>query len=160
MPETGIPEGEPPPTPPTPAEGSAAVFCVMDVLSVTVDLPDQYPLVTLQEAEAPLRVLSFRIGLPEGVALGYALRRLSAPRPLTHDLFTTVLQRLGADVVAVRLTGRQRSTYTAELDLMSSRGREVLPCRPSDGIVLAARQAVPAPVLADQRLLAQAGDVA
>ncbi len=143
-----------------PSVGSKAVFRVMDLVSVTMELPDQYPLVTLQEAEAPLRVLSFRIGLPEGVALSYAARRLSTPRPLTHDLFSTVLQRLGADVVAVRLTGRQGTTYTAELDIMSQRGREVLPCRPSDGLILAARQAVPAPMLADQRLLAQGGDVA
>ncbi|HVX21176.1 MAG TPA: bifunctional nuclease family protein [Acidimicrobiales bacterium] len=139
---------------------ASPVFRVMDVVSVSVDLPDQYPLVTLQEAEPPLRELSFRIGMPEGVALGYALRGLSAPRPLTHDLFTTVLQRLGADVVAVRLVGRQGATYAAELDLMSPRGREVLPCRPSDGLVLALRQVVPAPVLADERLLAGAGDVA
>jgi len=136
------------------------VFRVMDVLSVAVDLPDQYPVVSLQEAEPPLRELSFRIGMPEGVALGYALRGLATPRPLTHDLFSTVLQRLGADVVAVRLTGRQGATYSAELDLMSMRGREVVPCRPSDGIILALRQPVAAPILADQRLLDRTGDVA
>ena len=51
----------------------------MDVMSVTVELPDQYPLVTLQEAEPPLRELSFRVGLPEGVALAYALRGVSRP---------------------------------------------------------------------------------
>ncbi|HEX4083138.1 MAG TPA: bifunctional nuclease family protein [Acidimicrobiales bacterium] len=137
----------------------APVFRVMDVMSVTVDLPDQYPLVMLQEAEPPLRELSFRVGLPEGVALAYALRGVSTPRPLTHELFTTVLQRLRADLVAVRLVSRQGSTYGAEMDVMSAQGREVVPCRPSDGIVLAARQPVSAPILADERLLAGAGDV-
>jgi bifunctional DNase/RNase len=134
-------------------------FRVVDVLRVVVDLPDQYPLVTLQEAEAPLRELSFRIGMPEGVALAYALRRLETPRPLTHELLANVLWRLGADVVSVRLVGRQGPTYAAELELMAPRGREVLPCRPSDGIVLALRQPVPAPVLADERLLADEEDV-
>jgi uncharacterized protein len=137
----------------------APVFRVMDVMSVTVELPDQYPLVTLQEAEPPLRELSFRVGLPEGVALAYALRGVSTPRPLTHELFTTVLQRLRADLVAVRLVSRQGSTYSAEMDVMTAQGREVVPCRPSDGIVLAARQVVSAPILADERLLAGAGDV-
>jgi hypothetical protein len=106
-----------------------------------------------------LRELSFRVGLPEGVALAYALRGVSTPRPLTHELFTTVLQRLRADLVAVRLVSRQGSTYGAEMDVMSAQGREVVPCRPSDGIVLAARQPVSAPILADERLLAGAGDV-
>ena len=135
------------------------VFRVMDVMSVTVELPDQYPLVMLQEAEPPLRELSFRIGLPEGVALAHALRGVSTPRPLTHELFTTVLQRLRADLVAVRLVSRQGSTYGAEMDVMTAQGREVVPCRPSDGIALAARQVVSAPILADERLLAGAGDV-
>jgi uncharacterized protein len=137
----------------------AVSFRVMDVMSVTVELPDQYPLVTLQEAEPPLRELSFRVGLPEGVALAYALSGVSTPRPLTHELFTTVLQRLRADLVAVRLVSRQGSTYSAEMDVMTAQGREVVPCRPSDGIVLAARQVVSAPILADERLLAGAGDV-
>ncbi len=140
-------------------EGSEPRFRVMDVMSVTVELPDQYPLVTLQEAEPPLRELSFRVGLPEGVALAYALRGVSTPRPLTHELFTTVLQRLRADLVAVRLVSRQGSTYSAEMDVMTAQGREVVPCRPSDGIVLAARQVVSAPILADERLLVGTGDV-
>ena len=138
---------------------AASRFRVMDVMSVTVELPDQYPLVTLQEAESPLRELSFRVGLSEGVALAYALRGVSTPRPLTHELFTTVLQRLRADLVAVRLVSRQGSTYGAEMDVMTAQGREVVPCRPSDGIVLAARQVVSAPILADERLLAGTGDV-
>jgi hypothetical protein len=136
-----------------------AVFTVMNVMSVTVDLPDQYPMLTLQEAQPPLRQLSIPIGLPEGVALAYAIRRLDTPRPLTHDLFATVLRRLGADVVAVRLTGRTGGTYLAELDLMGQRGREVIGCRATDGIALALRQLVPAPLLADERLLDDIGDV-
>jgi uncharacterized protein len=137
----------------------AASFRVMDVMAVTMELPDQFPLVTLQEAEPPRRELSFRVGLPEGAALAYALRGVSTARPLTHELFTTVLQRLRADLVAVRIVSRHGTTYGAEIDVMTARGREVVPCRPSDGLVLAARQAVAAPVLADERLLTGTGDV-
>ncbi|MGO9456469.1 MAG: bifunctional nuclease family protein [Acidimicrobiales bacterium] len=139
--------------------GGQPSFRVMEVVGVTVELPDQYPVVTLQESESPLRELTFRVGMAEGVALSQALRRLKSPRPLTHELLTTVLGRLGADVVAVRLTGRQGTVYLAELDLMSARGREVMSCRPSDGLTIAVRQPVPAPVLADERLLEGDGDV-
>jgi len=163
--EEGRPTGAGAPHPPAPAANGApgppalATFRVMDLLSVTVDLPDQYPLVVLQESEPPLRQLSFPVGMAEGVAMARALRRVGTPRPLTHELFVTVLQRLSADVVAVRLVGRTGGTYLAELDLMSQRGREVVPCRPTDGITLALRQLVAAPVLADERLLTEAGDV-
>lgn len=138
----------------------APTFRVMDVVRVTVDLPNQYPVVVLQECESPLRELAFRVGMPEGVALANALRRVEGHRPQTHELLVTALQRLGADVVAVRLVGRTGSTYLAELDLMAARGREVISCRPSDGLVLALRQPTAAPVLADERLLSGEGDVA
>lgn len=124
-----------------------------------VPLPDQYPVVTLEDAEVPGRTLSFRIGLTEGVALTHALRGTVAPRPSTHDLFAAALQRYAVDVLAVRLVGRVGTTYLAELDLVGGHGREVLSCRPSDGLCLALRQRVPAPVLADDRLFSETGDV-
>ncbi|HUA95923.1 MAG TPA: bifunctional nuclease domain-containing protein, partial [Acidimicrobiales bacterium] len=92
--------------------------------------------------------------------LANALRRVESPRPQTHELLATTLRRLGVDVVAVRLVGRTGATYLAELDLMGARGREVISCRPSDGLVLAVRQPARAPVLADERLLDGEGDVA
>jgi hypothetical protein len=138
---------------------SYADFKVMEIMSVTLELPEQYPRVTLQEAAPPLRQLVFPVGLPEGVAIAYALRRLDTPRPLTHELFSTVLRRLTVDIVAVRLVGRTAGTYRAELDLMGPQGHEIVECRASDGLALALRQTVRAPVLADERLLSTGGDV-
>jgi len=137
-----------------------ATFRVMDVVSVAVTLPSQNPVVELREADPPYRGLSVPVGLPEGAALSYALERMATPRPLTHELFSQVLTKMAVDVVAVRMTGRRAGTYLAELDLMGPRGKAVLDCRPSDGFILALRQGVPAPVLADERLLASGGDVA
>jgi uncharacterized protein len=146
-------------TAPEQPSGAARTFRIVRVVSVGIELPDQYPTLTLEEVETARRRLSFRIGVAEGVALSHVLGRTTAPRPLTHDLFGLVLQRFTIDVVAVRLVGRRGATYLAELELMGGHRREVLDCRPSDGIALALRQRVPAPVLADERLLAAAGDV-
>jgi bifunctional DNase/RNase len=146
-------EPEPEVTPPPPA------FRVMDVDAVSLDLPAQYPSVALLEAEPPLRTLVFPVGLTEGTALALALHKMSSPRPLTHELFAQVLQRSRLDIIAVRLTGRDQGNYLAELDLMTPHGRERIPCRPSDGLVLALRMPVPAPILVDERLLESAEDV-
>jgi bifunctional DNase/RNase len=139
--------------------GPPSAYRVMDVEDVSIDLPTQYPQVTLVEAEPPMRNLVFPVGMAEGTAMAQALRRLSAPRPMTHELFINVLQRVHIDVIAVRLTGRENGNYLAELDLMTPTGRERLPCRASDGIVLALRMPVPSPILVDERLLAHSGDV-
>jgi uncharacterized protein len=143
---------------PAPAAGPA-VFRVMDVEEVALDLPSQYPAVTLVETEHPLRTLVFPVGLPEGTAMAQALRRIDGPRPMTHELFMQVLQRARIDVIAVRLVGRDQGNLLAELDLMTPGGREVLDCRPSDGIVLALRMPVPCPILVDERLFEEPGDV-
>jgi bifunctional DNase/RNase len=92
--------------------------------------------------------------------MAQALRHTSSRRPMTHELFMDVLQRARIEVIAVRLVGREEGNYLAELDLMTPGGRERVDCRPSDGIVMALRMLVPAPILADERLLEETGDVA
>jgi uncharacterized protein len=134
-------------------------FRVMDVEDVSVDLPSPYPAVTLVESEPPMRALVFPVGLPEGTAMAQALRRMESRRPMTHELFMHVLQQARIDVIALRLVGRDDGNLLAELDLMTPGGRVRVDCRPSDGIVLALRMPVPAPILVDERLLEEPGDV-
>jgi len=147
------------PAPPDPAPAAGPSFRVMHVEDVSLDLPAQYPSVTLVEAEPPMRALVFPVGIPEGTALAQAQRRIPGRRPMTHELFMQVLQRAHIDVVSVRLTGREEGNLVAELVLMTPAGRELIDCRPSDGLVLALRMPVPAPVLVDERLLEDGGDV-
>jgi hypothetical protein len=147
------PEPEPTATPPLPS------FRVMDLEDVSMDLPSPYPAVTLVESEPPMRALVFPVGLPEGTAMAQALRRMDSRRPMTHELFMQVMQQARIDVIALRLTGRDEGNLLAELDLMTPGGRVRVDCRPSDGIVLAMRMPVPAPILADERLLDEVGDV-
>jgi bifunctional DNase/RNase len=139
--------------PPLPA------FRGMDVEDVSLDLPSTYPAVTLVEAEPPMRALVFPVGLPEATAMAQALRRMDSRRPMTHELFMHVLQQARIDVIALRLVGREEGNLLAELDLMAPAGRVRVDCRPSDGIVLALRMPVPAPILVDERLLDEVGDV-
>jgi hypothetical protein len=163
-PQTG-PEQEPPPAAAAqaqahePAQPPFPDFRVMDVEDVSLDLPSAYPSVTLVESEPPMRALVFPVGLPEGTAMAQALRRMESRRPMTHELFMQVLQQARIDVIALRLVGRDEGNLLAELDLMTSAGRVRVDCRPSDGIVLALRMPVPAPILVDERLLDEAGDV-
>ncbi len=136
-----------------------SVFRTAIVSSVALDLPSQHPMVVVREAEPPWRQVQFRVGLPDGTALACALRRIETPRPLTHELLGEVLAGFDIDVVAVRLVGRQQGTYFAELDLRGRTGRRVLSCRPSDALVVALRQAVPAPILVADALFDGEGDV-
>jgi bifunctional DNase/RNase len=117
------------------------------VAGVKMDMPGDYPEVLVHEAVAPWRELAIPVGMAEGNAIAYAWRGLTTPRPLTHALFSDVLERHGVELEAVRITARRGRIYFAELDTMGPRGRQVIACRPSDALALVLRQRVPTPVL-------------
>jgi hypothetical protein len=137
----------------------AHLWAVVMVFDIAVDLPTPHARVTLREVADPYRMLVIPIGLPEGTALAHAWRGVPTPRPLTHELFSDVLTRLGATIDVVRLTGRRAGVVLAEIEISSPRGREVVSCRPTDGVTLSVRQGVPAPILVDLRLFDDDGDV-
>jgi uncharacterized protein len=162
VPAAALPEPaeEPPDADAAPQDtGTIRSFRVMHVEDVTLDLPSQYPSVTLVEAEPPMRALVFPVGLSEGAAMAQALRRMTSRRPMTHELFMDVLQKARIDVVSLRVIGREEGNLLAELDLMTPSGVQSVDCRPSDGLVLALRIPVPAPILVDERLLEDSDDI-
>lgn len=132
---------------------------VAEILDVVVELPNQYPVVRLRETEGKKRTLGFPIGVAEGVALAQAIAKTPTARPVTHELFASVLQVFSIEVAAVRLIGRHQETYIAELDLMGMTGRYSVSCRASDGLIMTRRMTVPAPILVDERLFDVVGNV-
>jgi len=147
-----VDELTPPASSPKDGDGTHPTFRVMELIEVVVPLPAQHALVQLAEKESPYRTLSFPIGLAEGAALVAAQEGSQGLRPSTHELFSEMLRRINADVIAVRIVDESDGIFHAELDVMTVRGREVLSCRPSDGLVLSLRQMVPAPILVDEAL--------
>jgi uncharacterized protein len=79
------------------------------------------------------------------------------PRPLTHDVFVTVLATLQATIEQVVMTDLREHTFYAELHLATPNGPKVISIRPSDAIALAVR--VDAPLFASEELLDLAGQV-
>ena len=50
-------------------------------------------------------------------AIVYALQGLDTPRPMTHDLFKTVLDDLDVTLARVEITDLQNGTFYAEIEL-------------------------------------------
>ncbi len=127
------------------------------VSTVTVDLPSQHATVVLRENESPRRQLSFAIGIPDAVALSHALRRITTPRPLTHELMSEVLEGAEVDLVAVRVVGRQGAVVLRRARRAQS-GRPRRPRLPPVGrahLGPAPKGAVP--ILVDRRLFEERG---
>lgn len=84
------------------------------------------------------------IGFHEMDALDRAIHRKMAPRPLTHDLILNVIESMGGELERVIVDDLRDETFYGKLGVRIKDGEEVLvDSRPSDAIVLAARQGAP-----------------
>ncbi|HEX7117382.1 MAG TPA: bifunctional nuclease family protein [Longimicrobiales bacterium] len=108
------------------------------VQSLGLDRSSNTPVVILQE-KAGTRVLPIWIGPSEASAIAMELAGMKFSRPLTHDLFGSVISGLGGSLQRVLITRVVENTYFAELIIR--RGSELfsIDARPSDSIAIALR---------------------
>lgn len=123
------------------------------VASLGLDKATNTPVVILQEMDGE-RVLPIWIGPGEASAIAMELAGMKFSRPLTHDLFTALLQGLGTELQRVLITKVVDNTYHAELILKRDGDMVSIDARPSDSIAIALR--AKAPIYAHDDLLEQA----
>lgn len=111
----------------------------MQLVGVRVEMPSNSPIVLLQEREGDARMLPIFIGQAEATAIALALEEVESPRPMTHDLMRDLLVVLGAKLEKVVITDLREKTFYAELHLSTGSDTQVVSCRPSDAVALAAR---------------------
>ena len=104
------------------------------------------------EGEDESKVILIYIDPSIGAAINMALQQEKAPRPMTHDLFHSVLGGFGAEVTQVVIVKADGDLFFARLFLqveneLTERKIVELDARPSDSIALAVRDSAPIYVL-------------
>lgn len=95
------------------------------------------PLVLLEdEAE---RIMPIYIGLSEAISINAALNHEIPPRPMTHDLFISLLERLSSKIDYILIDELNDGVYYARLSVTMDGKCFELDARPSDCIALALR---------------------
>jgi bifunctional DNase/RNase len=114
----------------------------MTIYGVSFDMVGKQPIVLLKTADGN-KFLPIWIGHPEAAAILMRLQDAATPRPMTHDLFTDILERLEARVVRIAVTELRENTFYA-LITVAVDGTEIeIDSRPSDAIALAVRAEAP-----------------
>lgn len=108
------------------------------VQSLGLDQGTKAPVVILQEVGGT-RALPIWIGPAEASAIAMQLAGMSFPRPLTHDLFASVIRGLGGVLRRVTITRVEDNTYFAELLIQRADHVFTVDARPSDSIAIALR---------------------
>lgn len=132
----------------------------LSLVGVRVEVPSNQPIVLLREEEGE-RHLPIFIALPEATAIVYALQGIDTPRPMTHDLFKTVLDDLALQLQRVVITELHDGTFFAEIEIVSGSNGDstthTISSRPSDAIALAVRYPEEVPIYAAEDVLEEAG---
>lgn len=130
----------------------------MRVGGVVVDPNTQVPVVVLRGVDDPRLYLPIFIGGLEATAIASVLASVKMPRPMTHDLMTTLLDAVQCRVAKVEVTRLEGGTFFAEITLADQHGGElVLDARPSDALALALR--TEAPITVHAAVIAEAGAI-
>ena len=108
------------------------------VQSLGLDRTSNTPVVILQEKDGS-RVLPIWIGPGEASAIAMELAGMKFSRPLTHDLFASVILGFGGALKRVMITRVVENTYYAELIIQRGSELITIDARPSDSIAIALR---------------------
>ncbi len=126
----------------------------MVIDSIRVSLMNYQRVVILKEKDSD-RYLPIWIGPAEADAIAVKLQDVSVPRPLTHDLLSSVIKSLGGWLTHVTVCDLQNDTFFAKLSLRLDGKTVEVDSRPSDAIALAVRAGVP--IYANDEVLEKAG---
>ena len=89
------------------------------------------------------RIFPIVIGLYEASAIERRLLGHQPPRPQTHELLESVIERLGAQVASVTISDLESHTFYAVLGLERDGERIEIDARPSDALALSAAKELP-----------------
>jgi len=122
----------------------------MVLYGISFDVIGKQPIILLKTADSN-KFLPIWIGHQEAAAILMKLQGTDLPRPMTHDLMTSILGELSAEIIKVTVTELKENTFYALLTLKLDAGEIEVDSRPSDALALAVR--TNAPIYASDRLI-------
>ncbi len=108
------------------------------IRGLMMDPATNMPIVVLKDPASDA-VMPIWVGIFEANAIALELEKMSAPRPLTHDLTRNLVHHLNANLERVVITEIREDTFFAVLWLKQGEESVMVDARPSDAIALALR---------------------
>jgi uncharacterized protein len=108
------------------------------IRGLMMDPGTNMPIVILKDAASDA-VMPIWVGIFEANAIAMEIEKLSAPRPMTHDLTQNLIHNLNGELERVVITELRDDTFFAVLRLRQDGEPILVDARPSDAIALALR---------------------
>ncbi len=115
----------------------------MKVMGIALDTRTGSPIIVLNDVNNR-RALPIWIGSAEASSIIRKIENIPSTRPLTHDLFLSFANNLGAEITRVEINDVDDQTYFSSIFLVDKDDKEIeIDARPSDAIAIAIRANVP-----------------
>jgi len=113
-------------------------FVEMKVAGIALDPTNNAPIVVLRDPDGKY-ILPIWIGIMEASAIAAALEGIHYSRPMTHDLFKSFIDSLGATLEKIEVVDIRDNVFYALITLELQGNRITIDARPSDAIAIALR---------------------
>jgi bifunctional DNase/RNase len=120
----------------------------MELRRIIISELVEHQIVVLKEVDGE-RHFPIVIGIFEATSIDRRVKGIQAPRPLTHDLITAVVDQLGGEIQDIVISDLKEHTYYAKLRVRKDGELTEIDCRPSDAIAVAVANKVPIYVAED-----------
>ena len=129
----------------------------MQLSRIIINEINEKQVIYLREVDGD-RQFPILIGLFEATSIDRRVKKVEAPRPLTHDLIVYIVDSLGAELDSVMITELREHTYYAHLRIKKDGELVEVDARPSDAIAVAVTCDPPLPIYVDEEVLEDALD--
>ena len=104
--------------------------------------------IELREVDGERR-FTIVIGIFEATSIERRVKKIAAPRPLTHDLLVSIVVEMGGELRDIYINELRDGTYFAKLRVAKDGEILEVDCRPSDAIAAAVTAVCPIYVAED-----------
>lgn len=114
----------------------------MELSKIMITETSDHQIIVLREKEGD-RSFPIVIGLNEAWAIDRAVKGITTPRPLTHDLIGNIIEGLNAGIVRIVISDLRNNTFYAKIVLQQNDASVEIDSRPSDAIAIAMQKNTP-----------------
>lgn len=124
------------------AEGPRGTEIEVRIRGLMMDPTTNMPIVVLKDVGSEA-VMPIWVGIFEANAIALEIEKMTAPRPMTHDLTRNLMRHLNGELERAVITELKDDTFYAVLWLRQGEEQIAVDARPSDAIALALRADCP-----------------
>ena len=122
----------------------------MKVEGLTLDPLTNMPIIILKDLLSD-KALPIWVGYFEANAIALEIEKINTPRPMTHDLLSSMIFSLHAKVKHVLINDLKDNTFFAVISVIQNGNDMTIDARPSDAIALALR--TKSPIFVEEKVI-------